>query len=110
MGLVEADTWGFLDVDVNGNAYLCIGVGRGSPAYHSGVTLGPLGTASAHRAAAGLLACVTDADIDSAITALPGYATGPWPSVSGSAWWATLTAPIKAQVRGWIRAKALTVC
>jgi hypothetical protein len=112
MGYVEADTWGFLDKR-RGDAtpYLSLGCGRGSPAFHSGVCLGVAFTPAAARQALGLLYAATgsDADIDAAISALPGYAVGPWPDVSGATWWATVPEDVKSTVREWLRDKAKAI-
>lgn len=115
-GHTESDTWGFLDkMSGDGEFYLSLGDGRGTDAngngYHRGVCLGVDGTTAATRAALGLLyaATGTDADIDAAVNALPGYATGPFPGVTGATWWATLSVERKASARSWLRRKALKV-
>jgi len=111
-GQVEANTWGFLDKQTGDTTlYLSFGGGRGAPGFHSGVCFGVHRTEEAVRAVLSLLhaATGTDADIDAAINGLPGYATGPFPGVTGAAWWLTVPADVKPSVRAWLRAKALAV-
>ena len=116
-GQTESNSWGFLD-KMSGDAefYLCIGDGKGaadanSNNFHRGVCLGVDGSVTATRAALGLLyaATGTDADIDAAINALPGHPTGPFPGVTGAAWWTPISAERKVSARAWLRRKALKV-
>ena len=111
MGQTESNSWGFLDVLRGGTYWLTLGRGRSSPAAHNGVCLGEHGSPAAARAGLRLrdASLGPDAELDAAIVALPGHATGPFPGVTGAQWWATVDVDERADVRAWLRRKAVAV-
>ena len=87
-----------------------VSVGRGEPAAHTGIGIGPLDDAGAARYLGLLSASLGSASqFEAAVLALPTLADGPFPGVSAAAWWATLPTVIRARVQAAVAMKARRV-
>jgi len=108
-GQVESDVgWGpamFGDVP-----YYEASVGRGDPAAHTGIGIGPLDDVGAARYLGILTASLgTASQFEAAVLALPTLTDGPFPGVSAASWWATLPALVRARAQACCAMKARRV-
>ena len=109
MGQVESNEWCGIE-RFNGDNWFVLASGRGSPAYHLGIGVGPDDDTGASRFL-GLLSAslVSESAFGSAVSALPTLTDGPFPDVDPAAWWSGLSATAKSRAREAARLKARRV-
>ena len=106
MGQVESDI-GCGPALFGDVAWFEISVGRGDPAAHAGIGIGPLDDTGAARYLGLLSASLGSASqFEAAVLALPTLTDGPFPGISAATWWATLPAVIRARVQAVIAMRA----
>lgn len=107
MGYVIPDL-GYGDVFWNNSLVIELTASVGSPAEHTGISLGLAENDDTVEAALSLAAgaLVSTAALGEAVSALPTLNVGPWSGVVPATWWSGLSADNKAGFRTLIRHKA----
>jgi hypothetical protein len=106
MGYVIPDL-GYGDVCWNNSLVIELTASVGSPAEHTGISLGLVDSDDTVEAALSLAAgaLVSTAALGNAIGALPTLNVGPWSGVVPATWWAGLSSDQKAGFRTLIQHK-----
>lgn len=109
MGQVESNEWCGIERH-NDAAWFVLASGRGDPAYHAGIGIGPDDDTGA-ALYLGLLSAslVSESAFGAAVVALPTLSGGPFPGVVPATWWSGLSATAKAKAREAARLKARRV-
>lgn len=112
MGAIDDETgFGPMAWSGDGEEYFEMTVSKGSPAKHTGISLGSVGDDDTAARALGIMSAALQGAtaFEAAINALTTLSGGPWPGVVPATWLASLSGPQKAGLLARAKSRARAV-